>query len=350
MRTVTAQSVLYGVALRAGLNPTQDLDADMRTRLGYYIQARHDEALRKTYWPELTLVEQRQYRANYLSSSTYAAPTVSTSVERYDPRSGAYYQTLRAVPINEYPATLVAGSYVENSAYWAKCAATYQALAWSTGLAITVGQQYVNPADNRAYQCHTAHTSGASFDTASFGVLTPFLRYISDDQVDENGTALTPLGEVRAVTMRDPRINRARAGRVDLGRGRLGIMVDSAAPNIVFVEFRIRPNTWNFTVWAAGTSAADTVRFYSGDGECYRALVSTTAVPGSDASKWLKLDFPFVLANFAIKAASADRLGDQNQNSRKNAELALAQKDLQDDVDMAEASQGQFDTIEVGGF
>lgn len=357
MRTVTFQSVLWGAARMLGMDPTKDLQGATPARLVEYIQQRYEEALARAPWPELTPVEQRQFRADYLASNTYAAPTLSPAsvAEVYDPGSGYYFQALRAVPINEAPTTLSGSTYTENSAYWAQSASSYSADLWAESTDYAVGDQVKHPTNGRYYQCHTAHTSGVSFDANSFGLLTPFIAYISDTQTDSSGAALTIIGQVLGVTEFDPRLDRARALKLRYWRTPLGTEVAGDVAS-VFVEFKVRPNTWTSSVYASATAyVVGNVVYYpttlsGGTGECYLCKLNATGQAPTNTTYWTKLDFPAVLANFTKRASAADAIGDQKQNTRKRQELAQAYSDLENAVDQELGGQGQFDRVEMQGY
>ncbi len=357
MRTVTFQSVLWGTARLLGMDPAKDLQGASPGRLVEYIQGRYEEALARAAWPELTPVELRQYRASYLAANTYAAPTLSPAsvVEVYDPGSGSYYQTLRAVPANETPTTLSGSTYTENSAYWAQCAASYQGDLWATLTVYALGTKVKHPTNGRIYQCHTAHTAGATFDDTMFGLLTPFIQYVSDTQTDSSGAALTIIGQVLGVTQNDPRVDRRRALKVGFRRTPLGTEVP-CGPALVYIEFKVRPVTWTSSVYAAATAyVVGNVVYYpntlsGGTGECYLCKLNATGQVPTNTTYWTKLDFPAVLANFTKRAAAADAIGDQKQNTRKRQELAQAYSDLENTADAELGGQGQYDRVEMTGY
>ena len=72
MRTVTFKSVLVALAQRCGLGPDPDdfttIDAD---KLTSFIQDRYVEGFEWAFWPELTRLEQRQYRPSWLVGTAY---------------------------------------------------------------------------------------------------------------------------------------------------------------------------------------------------------------------------------------------------------------------------------------
>lgn len=163
----------------------------------------------------------------------------------------------------------------------------------------------------------------------------------------------TDIGEVANVALRNPRQSRA-PGYMPFEPCANGIQLAPEAPATVWVTFRVRPATWTSVPWTAATAASlvlGAVRYYPVTGECYVSLeAGNVAVPGSDATKWVKVDFPMVLAPFVKRAAAADRLGDQKQQARKATELAQAYQDLSDAAEQATSQQGQFSRIEVRGY
>jgi hypothetical protein len=164
--------------------------------------------------------------------------------------------------------------------------------------------------------------------------------------IDAEEASKTPLGEVYSVTTRNPRTTRA-PGPLAWEPIEDGLQLESTAPATAWVKFRMRPNVWTSVRWAAGNYTAGTTVYYATDGECYLCLANTNVVPGSDATKWQKLDFPYVLSAFVRKAAEADALMDLKQTSRGRAALAEAYERLEDSVDQVMGGQGQVDRIEV---
>jgi len=182
MRTVDYSDVLAGTAALAGMNYLPgDALSDIGAPEFNLFRTFHDRRLQVAqeihYWPELCPVEQRYYRAAYDATEDVAAGD-----ERYFIAAQKYYQAIRAQSADtQSPATYTAGEWVENSAYWAECAQSYDVTDWASGTALIVGDQVRNIYDGRFYQCHTAHTTGANFDETKFGELTPFDKYIPYD-------------------------------------------------------------------------------------------------------------------------------------------------------------------------
>lgn len=85
MRTVTFQSVLNGVAVRCGLDVTQTIPGNIAAAYTEYINRRLRQAQEAVVWPELTRCEQRQYRADWNSGTTYAvgAEVFNTADQTY---------------------------------------------------------------------------------------------------------------------------------------------------------------------------------------------------------------------------------------------------------------------------
>jgi len=91
MRTVTFQSVLWGVATRRGLDPSVNLLTDAAAALTEYIN--EDLRLRweKYEWPELCRLEERYFRADWAVGTAYAVGD-----EVWDGTMEEYYVCVKA--------------------------------------------------------------------------------------------------------------------------------------------------------------------------------------------------------------------------------------------------------------
>jgi hypothetical protein len=341
MRTVTFKSVLHGAAQMVGMDPTRgDFNNAVAAAMTEYVNNRIRQGWEQEVWPEWTLIEQRSFRASYASGTAYAAPTASVPVEVFFIAAQKYYQALRATTGNA-PATLVAGEYVENSAYWAECASSYSANDWTTGMVFAVGDQARNPDDNRFYQCHTAHTAGAGFDATKFGILTPFDRYVDYDQ-----SGLTPIGQVLGARGRDPRVYSNSYQPVRFALSERGVQFAESAPVQVWLKFRKRPPVFTSSAWVSTTAyVADDLVYYATTGECYKALQASTGQLPTNTTYWERVKFPALLSNFVKRSVMADRLRDLKQTDRAAIEEDRAFAELANAADRE--VQGQNERIEV---
>jgi len=342
MRTVTFKQVLNGISQKLGMDPTRDLNAARAASLTEYVNLRVAEGWKFDFFPEWTVVEQRYFRDAYS-----AAENVVAADQKFFIGSGLYYQALRAQsPAAQAPATLTDGEWEENSAYWAVLASSYDAEDWETGTVFAVGDQTREPLTGLFYQCHTAHTAGGTFDSTKFGVLTAFDRYVAYEQ-----TSKTKIGTVKQVSRRNPRIFPSTLGKVTFAPSANGVQItDPTAPNIVWVEFRLRPPVFDRTLYSASANVAvNDIRYYPTTGECYKALQAQSPATQAPtvAAYWVKVDFPEILEDFVKRAVFCDALTDQKQQSRKLAEIEDARDRLADLADEELAAQGQFDRAAV---
>ena len=205
MRTFDYSEALYGSAAKAGLLP-----GDLDDNVFALFRGFHDERLQvgyeANYWPELCPLRQMLYRPAYAATETLTAGD-----ERYFLPAQKYYLALRGQsPAVQAPATLDStGQWQVNAAYWAESAASYDGLNdWTSGEALIEGDQRRNPYDGRYYQCHTAHTTGTTFDATKFGELIAFEKYVPYD----GSTVLPAAGSGLPSGQR-------RTGTVALGNG-----------------------------------------------------------------------------------------------------------------------------------
>lgn len=339
MRTVTFQKVLNGVAACLGLDPLRDLNPARATTLAGYITDRCTEGWKFDFWPEWTVCEQRQYRDTYNGATNYVATN-----EVWHPGSLQYYQALTATT-GHAPATYANGIWTPNANYWAVSAAGYDSLGdFVAGTNYALGAQVRNPDDNQPYQCFVPGVSGGALDPAQFGLLTPFNRYIAAEQ-----TGRTPIDEVKSVSRQSPRVRPNNPGYVEFQRSADGVQVDRCAPNVVWVQFRLRPPQFTATPWKSTTAynAGDCV-LRTTTGECYVATAATTGQdPATTPNVWTRQPLPALLQNWVKRAAFSDGMNDEKQTDRKAQELTDAHDELEDARDREFDAQGQYDSATV---
>lgn len=298
-------------------------------------------------WPELILTEERFFRDSYDAAATYAAPTATSAVEVWWPPANRYYQTLRAVPAGQVPATVTGSTVTENSAYWAECASSYSGNTWSTGAVFTVGKKTLNPSDGRYYQCHTAHTAGASFDDTKFGVLTAFDRYVAHEQ-----TGKTALGEVVRAFDKNPRIFRSvteYAGDID------SVGIHFQAPILkVWLQFSRRcPNLIGSPLDVTQVITADTQYYWAGtqgNGNFYTATADLVAgnTPDSAPGNFSVVEIPYMFGSFiALEAYASFLEGADGQMEKARAMHQRAEEALEGEASKVWRRQHQVPRVQI---
>lgn len=343
MRTVDYSDVLSGSAALAGLGPN-DVGTGEFALLRQFHDRRLQQAWEIHHWPELCPTEQRTFRPTWNGTVSYPATT-----ERYDVPSANYYQSLTAGNLNNPPT--IGG--LENSAFWALCQTGYGAPLWTAGAIYAVGVKVQNPADLQFYQCTVAHTSGVSFDPTKFGLLTPFDRYISLDQVQDDGTVLTPIGEIFAATDVSPKLT-TKVVEFPFWLSDRGAQFTQLKHSIAFawLYFRIRRPFLKGQAWDAGTAYAAGRQVYYvgtgasinvGTGNFFNALALTNAgeSPESTPLKWSAVQLPYLFQNYLIAAGYADWLTADGQGQKAMAQEGMAQNYLEMEADKLQRQQGQ---------
>jgi len=337
LRRVTYLSVLELASTLFSGDPSPD--AEDAASLNKFIRRWAREAWEKYFWPEWTPIEKRQFRADWSSATTYSAPTATAAVEIYYPNAKKYYQSLRGTNTNNTPAT--GAALTENSAFWAESVASYSGDDWAASTVYAVGKRVLNPTDQRYYQCHTAHTSGATFDATKFGILTPFVRSIDYEQ-----TGKTPIGEVKQVWDSDPRVFETADPMIfDLTDT---IVVRGTLP-IIYVEFRKRAPDFSGSTYSATATYAVDAQIYFTDGDFYKCLSATSAgeSPTTAAAKWERLDFPMILKEIVAQGAYEQMLKTDGQNEKTLLEKSEALRLLAREIDKIERQQGQAGALNV---
>jgi hypothetical protein len=291
----------------------------------------HDRRLQAAWeleeWPDTCPTEKRYYTPKWSSSPTYAATSYAARVERFDLVSGQYFQSIRAGNTNQTPT--ITGA--ENSAWWAQCRPQYSGNDWASGQTYAVGTILRNPNDGEFYQCIIAHTSGGSFDASKFGLLVPFVRRVDLEQFEDDGSALTPIGEVLRATDKDWRVTtKINDLPYDLDDQGAVFVRPQKAVTFAWVKFRTRRpqligDTWDSTaVYTSGRQ----VYFQNSLGVANFFTSNTTTVaggsPDSDPVKWDVLKIPYIFGGYLREAGYADWLYADGQDDKALVHEKLA--------------------------
>jgi hypothetical protein len=343
VRTVDYSEVLNGSAALSGMGPS-DIGASEFVLFRQF----HDRRLQKAWemhsWPEICRVEQRLFRPLWNNATTYAA-----GAERYDVPTATYYQSLQSGNTNNPPS--IAG--VENSAWWALSANQYSAPPWTASTVYAVGTKVINTADLNYYQCITAHTSGGTFDATKFGLLTPFDRYVGFDQVEDNGTLLTPISEFLFASDKNPKVT-TKLVDFPFWVSENGAQFTQLKHSIAFawISFRTRRPVLNGDEWDSGTAyAAGAQVYYVGQGSTISASVgnfytatTTTAAgesPETTPSSWSKVEIPYIFRGYLITGGFADWLTGDGQANKAAGYETMAMESLELEADKLQRQGGQ---------
>lgn len=279
MRTVTYDTLLRGVCDAMGW------DADNLDEREWHAAKRAiSNALATTWkfnwWPDLMRVGLRRYRNVWASTTGYTAGT-----EIWHEASRAYYIAVQDTVAGQAPATYSAGTWTTNVAYWAKLERSYgNATDFDATIAYAPGGQVKYPDTGKAYQCHTATTAGIlPTDTLYWGELREFDAYVPFLQ-----TAKKPIGTVRQVTLRNPRVYQG-PGRVNWYRSERGIEINESTQLLeVWVEHRLRHPRLDGDVWDASiayeaASPEDIPDTSALDASSTMVTADSTSISGDDA-------------------------------------------------------------------
>lgn len=235
------------------------------------------------------------------------------------------------------------------AAYWAECASSYGAEYWITGTTYAVGDRARNTGDGEYYQCITQHTAGATFDASLWGRLRPFDRYVAFEQVEDDGTVLTPIGDFLWAYTAHPYLT-TKGRTVPFVVSENGAQFATGSPGSVWIEFRLRrPVLAGEPFDAEATYAVgDQIYFTAGTeglgvGDFYTAKAATAAgeSPLTTPEKWDVVAIPYIFRGWLIQAGFADWLTSDGQGDKAGTAEGMASTWLDLEVDKLQRQGGQ---------
>lgn len=411
MRTVNYSEVLQLTCELAGFTYSTS-PTELLLRLRGHISRRFRSIYECDYWPELTRIEKRYYRPFFTPGDTYAA-AAEVFFSGNASAVGAYYQTLRALPLTVSSLTRVSATAVctTSSAHglvtgdwvtitgasqtdynlttevtvtsttqftyavlnspttpatgtiratpnptddasnlclgnWYPCQSSYSGNTWTPSTAYTVGTVVYYAVTGRYYACHTANTGTLPSDTAAWGVLTAFDKYVGYEQ-----TGQTAVGEVRDVYSKDPAVHRNFA-TCNWTLSRNGVQVPDG-PAIVWLEFRTRfkPLTGDDYSASAAYAVGDQILFNSAGSvkNFYTCVTATSAgeSPNTADTKWAIIEIPYLFQPYLVAGAFSDFLTMDGQVDKAAAQNLIADEYMADALQKLHDFQPQYQRLSV---
>ncbi len=250
MRTVAYQDLERGVCEQLGWpvrsqDGADGPDAPEFHQLKRALSKALEVIWRDWWWPDLTVTEQRQFAADYAAAATYVAGD-----QVFHVGSQLYYVALRAVPINEAPATLTGTStWTANDDYWAELKRFYAADDYDDTAVYAVADQVRWAEDGRAYQLHTLAAAGTDpDDAAAWGLVPDFVPAVPLVQAGH-----LALGDIAGVAATNPKAFRGSLA-VPWALAEDGLLVfPLAGAEVVrpWVTYLQRPHRFTGDVWDA---------------------------------------------------------------------------------------------------
>lgn len=210
--------------------------------------------------------------------------------------------------------------------------------AWDAGTAYVVDDEVYNEDDDTYYVAILGGTNHQPPNATYWEEAgDDFMRYVELEQ-----TGQTKIGQVWNLFKENPSTSRT-PGELGFDLSNHGIEPVVGAPNRVYVHFQLRPPEFTSTPWdSAATYEVDDLVYYPTTGECYIAILAgSNKNPEIQTTYWRKVDFPYVLAEFAKLYAVADSLNEEGQTDKAKAMRADAYDKLMDEFDNLEMRQDQ---------
>lgn len=221
METTDFKYVLAEAAEEVGLNPDALSVAEF-TPFVRFARKRLERAWYWHFWPDLTRTEQRWFALEWNSATTYASSDIV-----FHPLTDTYYQALTA-STGQDPSD----GTTTNLAYWTEAETSSAGTQYDN--AATYEQGDVVYYGGLNYQLFATSATGVlPTDSGSWGLLTPFNRYIDWAQANQ----LT-IGLVAGAWSQNPNVS-TRGAELNWSLTHLGINIKSAVTS-AWVAFRLR--------------------------------------------------------------------------------------------------------------
>ena len=271
MRSVAFNEVYRDVVRRRGMDPdVVTLSAAEQETIAKAMEKWLKRGWRSEWWPQLMLVEEREYRATYAAGTTYA---LGAEVYYTDGTDEGYFVSLQGTNVGHTP------SFAGATAWWEEA-----------------GEDFV---------CNVEFDQ--SWETNEIDSLDPAMHVFSED----------------------PRVH-ADSARVDhcevLGEE---LLIRYDAPTTAWLKFRKMPPQMTRVAYVGATTYAADALVYGSDGECYRSLAgsNTGHTPSSSPTWWAVQTFPEMFREYVVAAVHGDYVRDDEE---RVASLRDAKRELED--------------------
>ncbi|MDD8011868.1 MAG: hypothetical protein PHX05_00120 [Acidobacteriota bacterium] len=273
MKTVTTKALYEAIIRKRGYDPASaNVAAAEQARIADWINERLEEIYEYYMWPEVLLVERRQYRATWESALIYAL-----GAEVFHTTSGGdekYYISLQGANTAKNPET--------ETAWWAE-----------------VGDD--------------------------------FLRTIDYQQAGETEISAVDLQE--CAYDYDPRIYRGKGRILEVEFYGDALIINSDdAPTRPWIKFRPPAPQISLTAWSAATNyAIGDLCYLAATGESYKALAANAdKQPDSETAYWEPVSIPALFQRYLAHAVHADFLLDPIERDKERAQAEKILGDLED--------------------
>lgn len=359
MRRVTYKSVLDRIAGYFG--EARGLSAEEAVLCNAKVNLFARLGWRGFWWPELLSVEKRALRPPY---NVLGLTTYNLGAEVYDAASGEYFQSLQDGNVGSAPTVQDSGgTWVVNGPLWAACGSSYSGDDYALGTVYAPGDIVRYPQDGLYYQCLIAHTAGGlgqGFSTTTFGRLKVFVRSLDFEDVSTvlAGTA-NVVGDVKTIYVNDPDVYPRERHRTlpFVVRGDFVLIGGGFCPNwtpgVFWLEHRLRVPSWSgatrtdTATYGSGVTVYDTA---TGDYWTSSASIAAGESPTTTPAKWVRVEFPYILAEFVAQSAYASLTNkEQEEPENFSVEDAAGYPLLAQELDILERQQGQVRQLRVMG-
>jgi len=268
MKKIDISLIYDAIVRRKGLNPADDpLTAAQKGDYAELVTERLKIAWEEAIWPDVRLVEQRQFRPDWDAAVSYSEDDEILYTDGDD--ESAYYISLQDGNLNQQPD--------EETDYWE-----------------------------------------AAGDT--------FVRNIDFDQEDE--TEIDGVDVEDCAFDYNPRIypDRGRVFQITINDGVILFRADQA-PVKPWIRFRPVSPEFSWTEWVAATEySIGDLTYLAAQGECYKALAPSTGKdPYTETAYWEPVGFPKIFRDYVVNGVTADLLtedeGRFKAESKATAEL-----------------------------